>query len=193
MSPWKPYEVTSNIKTGGGNLSPPKNEPLLGFSGFCTGAGASLKGELSSISRHRVNPLMPRLLATQTYAFQILKFSRRPCLRRESYSFVHMHSRLYLGIQRKGSSQAMLLSEETQGTAERQKQGERKRVRVWTMQEPWFVAIPILPQHSNTNLRKSPKHHCVMPISPLLSPCHGDHHNCHPIRTTTSSPLAMPH
>lgn len=43
---------------------------------------------------------------------------------------------LYLGIQRKGSSQAMLLSEETQGTAERQTQGERKGARVWAMREP---------------------------------------------------------
>lgn len=81
---------------------------------------------------------------------------------------------LYLGIQRKGSSQATLLSEETQGTAARQTQGEREGTRVWTVREPWFIAIFIPPQHSNTTLRKCPKHHCVVPISPLLSHCHGD-------------------
>lgn len=68
---------------------------------------------------------------------------------------------LYLGIQKKGSSQAMLLSEETQGTAERQKQGRRKGARVWTMHEAWFIATFTLLQLSNTTLRKSPKHRCV--------------------------------
>lgn len=42
------------------------------------------------------------------------------------------------------------------------------------MCKPWFIATFILPQHPNTTLRKSPKHHCAMPVSPPLSLCHGD-------------------